>query len=73
MNINGLQFSLSCLAPSPLRSRLSDLVSSGIRYQLRRLLNAPPPPATTPSHNDMGWESSYAAAGCRSKVNYATN
>ena len=53
--IDGEAFSLSSssssipTSPGPIRSTLSQFLVSAIRYHLRRLLNAPPPPATSPN------------------------
>ena len=58
----------------PLRARLASLVSSAVRFHLRRLLNAPPPPATTPAASGPSASlsassgKSYAERGCRSEA-----
>lgn len=57
----------SAAAVGPLRARLIALVSSHVRFHLRRLLNAPPPPATTPCLT-QNTAQSYAEAGCRSNA-----
>jgi hypothetical protein len=68
-------------ACGPVRAKLLDLTSSALRFHLRRLLNAPPPPATTPTVVERGRENmgmfssptacaaaSFAEHGCRSQV-----
>ena len=59
--------SVSTTAVGPLRSRLMELASGQVRFHLRRLLNAPPPPATTPCHTQNTSES-YSESGCRSNA-----
>ena len=51
----------------PLRTRLLELASGQVRFHLRRLLNAPPPPATTPCHT-QNTSGSYSESGCRSSA-----